>query len=527
MNTNLENSTVMSDLGADFMASVVVFLVALPLCMGVAIASGAPPALGLVTGIVGGIVVGAFAGQPFQVSGPAAGLAVMVWQIIENFGLRALGMAVLICGIVQAVAGLAKLGRWFRAVSPALIQGMLAGIGVIILGSQFHVMIDDAPKSSTLHNLATIPASILKAFSDGGAHFTALMIGLGTIATIFLWDKFKPKKLSIIPGTLLGVLLASAISIIFTLDVRYITLPENFWGEMNWIGDDVLHVLSLPTFWAQTLGLAVIASAETLLCATAVDRIHDGVRTQYDKELFSQGVGNIVCGVFGALPVCGVIVRSSANVEAGARTRKAAMMHGLWILLVIAFFPSLLSYVPTSCLAGVLVLIGIKLINFPQARQLLDKGRDVFAIWGITVTAIVCTNLLVGVCIGFGVALLRLLRTFAQVTVDVKESEVSEHLSYREGSKKLKARYDVHIHGAATFISLPKIAEALEAIPDDSEVHVHLDDIAYLDHACIELIEEWHARHPGEVILETDRLLEMQSPTFTKAGAQSRSEALN
>ena len=495
-------------LGGELLASVVVFLVALPLCMGVAIASGVPPALGLVTGIIGGLIVGIFAGQPLQVSGPAAGLAVMVWQLVEQFGLVGLGLSVFICGIIQIIASIAGLGRWFRAVSPAVIQGMLAGIGVIIFASQFHVLIDDKPTGSGLKDLFMIPTSFLKAVSgsDGSIHQTAGAVGLMALLAIVGWSKFKPKKLSVLPAPLVGVVVAIIATTVLSLNASKVEVPENMAEALNliWEVPDAMGFLTNGSFWIATVGLALIASAETLLCATAVDRLHDGQRTDYKKELLSQGIGNVACGLLGALPVCGVIVRSSANVEAGGKTRASAIMHGAWILLLVIIFPSVLAFIPKAALAAILVYTGIKLFNFPAAKALAKKGKWEIAIWATTVVMIVTTNLLIGVVAGFMLALYRLLYDFSHLDVAIKN----------EGN-----RYDVMLEGAATFMSLPKIAAALESIPDGSEVHVHLDNMSYVDHACIELIEDWHERHPGEVILETDRLV--QTPRGSTLGTAS------
>lgn len=317
--------------GHDLMASVVVFLVALPLCMGVAIASGAPPALGLASGIIGGIVVGALAGQPLQVSGPAAGLAVLVWRIIEDFGLAGLGLAALVCGVIQIAAGVAGLGRWFRAVAPAVIQGMLGGIGVLIFASQFHVMLDDKPVSGGLQNLLSIPEAIYKGIfpMDGSVHHKAAAIGLLTIALIVGWNRFRPKALHVLPGPLIGAVGATLTALLFPLPIARVEVPDNLLASLNWISVDSLSLLALPAFWVSAVGLAIIASGETLLCATAVDRLHDGQRTKYNQELWAQGIGNVLCGMVGALPLTGVIVRSSANVEAGGQTRWSAILHGV------------------------------------------------------------------------------------------------------------------------------------------------------------------------------------------------------
>jgi MFS superfamily sulfate permease-like transporter len=479
--------------GRDVMASVVVFLVALPLCMGIAIASGVPPALGLVTGIVGGLVVGFFAGQPLQVSGPAAGLTVLVWQLIQDFGIEALGPAVLLGGLVQVVSGYVGLGRWFRAVAPAVIQGMLAGIGVLIFASQFHVMVDDSPRSSGLNNLLSIPEAIYKGVYpiDGSVHHMAAAIGIVTIASLLLWNRFRPVSLKMLPGPLIGVVVATIAASLFALPITRVAVPANLMESLNWVSMDSLSFLTVPVFWGDVIGLAIIASAETLLCATAVDRMHDGPRTNYNKELRAQGFGNVICGIVGALPMTGVIVRSSANVEAGGKTKWSAILHGAWILILVVVFPQLLALVPTASLAAVLVYTGWKLIGIDAVRRLAAVGKSEVAIWAATVVTIVATDLLTGVATGFALAMLRLLLTFARLDVDVKQDG---------------RRYDVTLRGAATFMSLPTLAEALESIPSDTEVHVHLDRVAYVDHACIEMIEQWHQRHPGEVFLETDGL---------------------
>ena len=494
-------SSARSPLGRDFMASIVVLLVALPLCMGIAIASGAPPALGLITGVVGGLVVGFLAGQPLLVSGPAASLAVMVWQLVQDFGLAALGPAVLISGVFQLTAGIAGLGRWFRAVSPAVIQGMLAGIGLLIFASQFHVMVDDSPRGSGLANLISIPEAVYKGIFplDGSVHHIAAVIGLLTIASILLWNRFKPAALKMLPGPLIGVVIATSTAWMLALPIARVEVPASLLSSLNWMTIDTLPLLKEPGFWADAIGLAIIASAATLLSATAVDRTHGGRRTKYNKELRAQGIGNVLCGIVGALPMTGVIVRSSANVEAGAQTKWSAILHGAWILILVVAFPQLLSLIPTASLAAILVYIGSKLVGIEGLRRLATKGRGGVVIWVATVTMIVATDLLIGVATGFALALARLLITFARLDVRVVQ----------DGD-----RYDVELLGAATFMSLPKLAEALESVPDHSEVHVHLDKVAYLDHASIELVEDWHERHSGRVFLETDRLKERSSAEF-------------
>ena len=306
----------------DLPASVVVFLVALPLCMGVAIASGVPPALGLITGIVGGIVVGALSGAPLQVSGPAAGLTVLIWDIVNRHGLKALGVIVLFAGVLQIIAGLMQLGQWFRAISPAVVHGMLAGIGILIISSQIHVLVDDAPRGSSLQNILSIPEAFRKGMVpvDGSSHHLAAALGVITILLIAAWS-FVPKKLKLIPAPLLAVAVATLLAALFNLPIKNVEVNSNLLSAVQWPTMETLGLLWQGPILGAGLAVALIASAETLLCTTAVDRMHQGPRANYNQELFAQGVGNSICGLLGALPMTGVIVRSSANVGAGAQTR--------------------------------------------------------------------------------------------------------------------------------------------------------------------------------------------------------------
>jgi len=357
----------------DLLASVVVFLVALPLCMGIAIASGAPPVAGLITGIVGGIVVGSLSGCPLQVSGPAAGLAVLVFEIIQKQGLGKLAIVVLIAGLLQTAAGLLKAGQIFRAISPSVIFGMLAGIGVLIFGAQFHVMVDDAPRANGWKNLLSIPESIAKGIFpiDGKVHHLAAYVGIGTIIILILWNQFAPKKVKWIPGALIAVAAATALSSILSLPIRYVQISDNFLSGISFMNLSELPKLLTGDLLLLGVTVAFVASAETMLSAAAVDQMHDGPKANYDKELFSQGIGNTLCGLLGSLPMTGVIVRSATNVAAGARTRASTMMHGLWLLSMVAAAPFVLRAVPTASLAAVLVYY------FPRDRiRSLSQGED-------------------------------------------------------------------------------------------------------------------------------------------------------
>jgi len=485
--------------GRDFLASIVVFLVALPLCMGVAIASGAPPALGLITGIVGGLVVGSIAGSPLQVSGPAAGMAVLVFQLVSEHGLIMLGVVGLIAGGLQLLAGVLKLGQWFRATSPSVIHGMLAGIGVLILVSQLHVMLDDKPRANGLENIAAIPEAIMKVFPvEGTVHHLAAMAGIVTIAAIVLWNQFKPKKLALLPGPLLGVIIGTVFAVVFALPITLVELPANLASGLNIPTSEALRGFADPDILTLGLVFAFVASAETLLCATAVDKMHIGVRTDYDKELRAQGVGNLICGGLGALPMTGVIVRSAANVEAGATTRLSAIMHGGWLLLAVVAFPFVLNEIPTSVLAAILVYTGYKLINVAQIRKIAEFGKQELVIYFATLIGVVAIDLLTGVILGFVLATMKLVYTFS-------------HLEIRREHSEGTNRVDLWMTGSATFFSIPQLGNALESSPRGSEVHFHVEKLDYIDHACLEMLSSWEKLHQstgGSLVVEWSDLVE-------------------
>ncbi|RYE80236.1 MAG: SulP family inorganic anion transporter, partial [Oxalobacteraceae bacterium] len=366
--------------GRDLLSSVVVFLVALPLCMGIAIASGMPPATGLITGIIGGLVVGFLAGSPLQVSGPAAGLAVLVFELVREHGIAALGPVILLAGAIQLIAGLCRAGVWFRMTSPAVVAGMLSGIGILIVASQAHVLMDAAPKARGLENFAALPAVVWQAVTEGTGR-TALFVGLATIGIILAWDKLRPQRLRFLPGALIAVVVVTATVQLQGLNVNKVDVPTNLFSAISIPSvSDIFGVFN-ATLLVSAVTFAFIASAETLLSAAAVDRMHQGARTQYDRELAAQGVGNMLCGFLGALPMTGVIVRSAANVQAGAATRMSTVLHGGWLLVFAMLLPWLLRMTPVACLAGILVYTGVKMIKIGQVKELATYGRGTAAIY--------------------------------------------------------------------------------------------------------------------------------------------------
>ena len=460
----------------ELLASVVVFLVALPLCMGIASASGMPPAKGLITGIIGGLVVGWMAGSPLQVSGPAAGLAVLVFELVRQHGIAMLGPILLLAGFLQLLAGRLRLGCWFRVTAPAVVYGMLAGIGVLIVLSQVHVMLDGIPQPSGLDNLTGFPAAVAKAIPSLG--WQAGLLGLATMLVMWSWDKLRPHKLRFIPGALLGVGLTTGASLLLALQVKRVQVPENLADAIDWLRPADLLNLADPNLLIAAFAVAFIASAETLLSAAAVDRMHNGQRSDFDKELSAQGVGNMLCGLVGALPMTGVIVRSSANVQAGATTRLSAIFHGVWLLAFVLLLSSVLQSIPVASLAGVLVYTGIKLVDLKAFRGLGRYGRMPMFTYGATALAIIFTDLLTGVLVGFGLTLAKLAWKASRLKISLIDLPGVDEMELR-------------LIGAATFLKVPALTQILSRVPAGSTVHVPLNNLSYIDHSCLELFEEW------------------------------------
>ncbi|MCF3118272.1 SulP family inorganic anion transporter [Streptomyces arenae] len=462
----------------DVLASLVVFLVALPLCVGVAVASGVPAELGLVTGIVGGLIVGILPGSALQVSGPAAGLTVLVFEAVREFGLGMLGAIVLLTGALQIALGLLRCGRWFRAISVSVVQGMLAGIGLVLIFGQLYTMAGAKQPQSGIDKIAGLPGLLADTLQSTTA-LTAAAVGLGTIAVLVLWPKL-PAAARVVPAPLAAVALATAVTAGLHLDVANVTvrgLVDSI--QPPGLGDlaDLGSVAVLGTVLAFTL----IASAESLFSAAAVDRMHDGPRTHYDKELVAQGVGNTVCGVLGALPMTAVIVRSSANVQAGARTPLSRVLHGVWLLLFAVLVPAALGIIPLAALAGVLVHAGCKLIPFKEIVPLARAHRGEAVILAVTAIAIVVTNMFEGVVLGLVLAVVKSAWETSHVQVDVTELT--------------DGRFVVTLTGNATFLRLPRILETLEALPKDRPIELDLTAVRHLDHACRTTLENWALRH--------------------------------
>uniref|UniRef100_UPI002F91072A SulP family inorganic anion transporter n=1 Tax=Streptomyces exfoliatus TaxID=1905 RepID=UPI002F91072A len=462
----------------DFLASIVVFLVAVPLCVGVAVASGVPAELGLVTGIVGGLVAGLMPGSSLQVSGPAAGLTVIVFEAVSEFGVGTLGVIVLVAGLLQLAMGFFKLGRWFRAISVSVVEGMLCGIGLVIIAGQIYAAAGLKAPGTGIGKIVGLPGAFADALGSTEA-LASLAIGAGTIAVIVLWKKL-PKRMRSVPGALAAVVLATVASLGLGLPVATVEV-EGLLGVVQPPGSEAFAELGSPAIWGTIIAFALIASAESLFSAAAVDRLHDGPRTHYDKEMLAQGTGNAVCGLLGALPMTAVIVRSSANVEAGARTKASRVLHGVWLLLFAAALPFALALIPLPALAGILVHAGWKLIPFRQIAGLWRDHKGEAVILVVTAVAIVVVNMFEGVLIGLALAIVKTAWEASHVKLEVIDKGVGPIQAYLAGN--------------ATFLRLPKILDSLESLPQDRPVELDLSGLHHLDHACRTALESWAERH--------------------------------
>ncbi|WP_405931451.1 SulP family inorganic anion transporter [Streptomyces sp. NBC_00827] len=461
---------------ADLLASFVVFLVALPLCVGVAIASGVPAELGLVTGIVGGLVAGVMPGSSLQVSGPAAGLTVLVYEAVQSYGVQALGVLVLGAGLVQLALGALRLGRWFRAVSVAVVQGMLAGIGLVLIAGQVYAMGDVAAPASGVGKVAGLVSLV------GDADPVALVIGGATVVVLLLWPRWR-RGARLVPAPLLAVGLASVVTGVFDLSVRRVEV-SGLLDAVRPPGLEDFGRLTEVGVIGTVLAFALIASAESLFSAAAVDRLHRGRRTDYDRELIAQGAGNAVCGVLGALPMTAVIVRSAANVRAGARTKVSRVLHGVWLLVFTAVLPGALGVIPVAALAGLLVHAGCKLVPVRELGPLWREHRGELVVLVVTAVAIVVGNLFEGVLVGLALAVAKTAWDISHVHVETEDQG--------------EAGMVVRVVGHATFLRLPKLLDALEALPHDRDVRLELGGLRHLDHACAAALEGWAAGRDHE-----------------------------
>ncbi|WP_433335965.1 SulP family inorganic anion transporter [Spirillospora sp. CA-294931] len=469
-----------STLRHDLPASFVVFLVAIPLSLGIAVASGAPIAAGLIAAIVGGIVAGLLGGSPLQVSGPAAGLTVIVADLIQTYGWRATCVITALGGLLQLALGACRVARTALAVSPAVVHGMLAGVGVVLVLAQLHILLGGSPQHSALSNLLELPGQIMT------SHSHATIIGLMAMAVLLLWTKVPKHRhgyaaaLRWVPGPLPAIALATLTAWLLGWDVPRVDLPDTLLADWRL---PTLPRGPLPEVVGAVVSIAVVAAVESLLCSVAIDRKRpQGVpRADLDRELLGQGAANTVSGLLGGLPVAGVVVRSTANVEAGARTRRSTVLHGVWVLVLALSCGPVIEQVPLAALAALLVALGARMVDTAHVRELRNH-REAPAYFA-TMIGVVLLGLGEGVLLGIGVAAVLALRRLTRLGVRVEEDATCPG-----------TRWHVIVEGTLTFLGVPKVTSVLQQIPPGSRVDLDLN-VDFMDHAAFDAIHAWRIAH--------------------------------
>lgn len=494
----------------DLLAGLVVFLVALPLCLGIALASGAPLFSGIITGVIGGIVVGFLSGSHLSVSGPAAGLTAIVLTGITTLGSYDLFLtAVVIAGVIQLLLGIIKAGTISNYFPSNVIEGMLTGIGIIIILKQIPHAVgydkdnegDFAFIENTTGNNSL--SSIIDAVNS--IHYGAVLIAVICMAILIAFNKVPAlKKLKLVPGGLVAVIVGVLINELFkssgsvlALNAEHLVklpMPANF--------DDFINQFSFPEYkglmnaqvWILGATIAVVASIETLLCLEASDKMDPLKRySSGNTELRAQGVGNIAAGLIGGLPMTSVIVRTTANINSGARTKLATIAHGVFLLLAVLLIPFVLNKIPLSALAAILIMIGLKLASPKVFKHMWHNGKFQFIPFIATVLAVVFTDLLKGVGIGLMVSILFILRGNMKLAYFFRRDK------HKEGEIiKIKLAQEV------SFLNKAAIKQTLVHLPEKSHVVIDASETVYIDHDVLELIKDFYEFTSAEKRIKVD-----------------------
>ncbi|MFC3573777.1 SulP family inorganic anion transporter [Streptomyces yaanensis] len=461
--------------GADLSASIAVFLIALPLSLGIALATGAPLQAGLVAAAVGGLVAGRLGGAPLQVSGPAAGLTVVTADLIHRYGWRTTCAITVLAGLAQLGLGCLRVARTALAVSPAIVHGMLAGIGVTIAVAQLHIVLGGTPQSSVVDNLRALPAQL------ANLHPAAVSVSALTLALLLAWPRLPGRPgqlLRRVPAALVAVVGATAAASLAGLHLARVDLPS--WSS---------HALPqlpegpVPGLVAAVLTITLVGSIESLLSAVAVDKLatlRGAVRLprpDLDRELRGQGAANVVSGALGGLPVTGVAVRSSANVQSGAVSRNSTMMHGVWVVVAALLMVPVLELIPLASLAALVMAVGIQMVSLHHIRT-VTRHREVL-VYAVTTLGVVLLGVLEGVTLGVAVAVAVALHRLARTRITHEE---------RGGV------HYVHVRGQLTFLAVPRLSRALHLVPAGSDAVVELDG-SFMDHAAYESLHDWQKTH--------------------------------
>lgn len=459
-------------IAADVGASLVVFLVAVPLALGIAVAAGAPLTAGIIAAAVGGIVAGLVGGSAVQVSGPSVGLTIIVADLIATYGWQVTCLITLLAGLVQLALGAFRIARAALAVSPAVVHGMLAGVGITIALAQLHVVLGGEPQSSALANLTDLPDQIVH------NHTPAVAVGVVTIAVMFCWarlpgfGRFRP---ALVPAALVAVGAATLIATLGRWEVETISLTDSL--SQGWIGPALPAAGQWNGVMLAVVTVAMVASVETLLSAIAVDRLHSGRRVMLNRELCGQGAANAVSGALGGLPIAGGMVRSTAGVRAGGHSPLFTILHGVWVLVFVALFAHVVELIPMAALAALLVFIGVQMVSVAHLRDL--RRHHEAGVYLVTLSGVVLLGLLEGVFLGFALAMVVSLRRLTRLTVTTEERGGRVHIT---------------VHGSLTFLGVPRLAHVLRTVPAGAAVDLDLH-VDFMDHAAFEAIHAWRVDH--------------------------------
>ncbi|MCC6763012.1 MAG: SulP family inorganic anion transporter [Chitinophagaceae bacterium] len=484
----------------DVKASVTVFFVALPLCMGVALASGTPVYAGIAAGIIGGIVVSLFSKSELSVSGPAAGLTAICASAITDLGAPEIFfLSVAVAGVLQFLLGVLKLGGFTHFIPSAVIKGMLSAIGVLLIAKQVPLLIGyDKPDfwTNELFNLLTFTHgfSQVKCFYEALTP-GAMVIAAGSFVMMWAWQKWAAKKVSFLPssfvlvvlGSLLALLLNNSIPYLKLQPAQYVQLPASITDEIRFPNFSAL--LSDAKIWRYAVVICFVASLETLLSIEAIDKLDPYNRlTPQNRELMAQGAGNMLSGLVGGLPITAVIVRSSANAEAGARSRMSAILHGVWLLLAVLLLVPLINNIPYTVLAVILIRTGYNLAKPSMIKAVYKQGREQFLPFIFTIVAILFTDLLTGVLIGMVYAVYFIIKH------TYRAGFTMQHLHHN-------GLHEIHIELASnvSFLNKKKLLETLDGIPEYAELTINGCSSVYIDQDVLEIIQSFkpkaHKKH--------------------------------
>lgn len=487
-----------ANLGADLPAGLVVFLVALPLCLGIALSSGAPLFSGIIAGVVGGIVIGALSGSHTSVSGPAAGLTVIVLNAIADLGAYDIFLtAVFIAGLMQIGLGVAKAGIIGYYFPTSVIKGMLAGIGIILIIKQIPYAFGVNETSNLLEFtpfVNDLDAVISLRLLVNEFEFGAVIVAIVSLLILVLWEKpfVQRNKISkVIPGALLAVLFSIGINKFFKFFVPNLFIDREdkvSLPAINGFGDFLDQLMFLdpngflnPDVWVVAITIAVIASLETLLSLEAADKIDPYKRiSPPNKELFAQGVGNMINGLVGGMPVTAVIVRSSANISSGGKTKMSAIFHGFLLLASVLLIPGLLNLIPLASLAAILLLVGYKLAKISLFRSMYRLGWDQFLPFAATILGIIVFDLLKGIGLGMVIGVIFILLRNYKNSYFFKDTESDDpNLSH------------IILSEEVSFLNKGSLISALNRIPSDSKVIIDGSKSVIIDYDVLEVIENF------------------------------------